>query len=225
MNALDLGDQGMAGANNFRGTARAENAESIDATRDRPITIMVVDDSAVIRGLFTRILENEPDFKVVTSAANGRLAVQELPEQHVDIIVLELDMPVMDGLTALPILLESSSNTKVIIASTLSTPSADLTMKALAAGASDYIPKPSARHDIARGAPTTERRSGVTWSRRFATSLVILSVLERVRPEEACPIAEARPPWFSRRGLCRRSSPKSWLSGLRQAVQKRSFGC
>lgn len=106
----------MAGANTFSGTARAENAEPIDATRHRPITIMVVDDSAVIRGLFTRILENEPDFRVVTSAANGRLTVQKLREQPVDIIVLDLDMPVMDGLTALPVLLESSPNTKVIIA-------------------------------------------------------------------------------------------------------------
>ncbi len=114
------------------------------------LQVMVVDDSAVIRGLISRMLEGEPDIDVVASIGNGLLAVNYL-ERHpkeIDVIILDIEMPVMDGLTALPKLLALDSKIKVIIASTLTKKNAEISLRALSAGASDYIPKPSSAREI-----------------------------------------------------------------------------
>ncbi len=112
------------------------------------IRVMVVDDSAVIRGLITNMLNAEPDIEVVASVANGLLAVKNLIKSNVDIVVLDIEMPVMDGLTALPKLLEQDRDLKVIMASTLTLRNADVSLKALLAGAADYVAKPSSTREI-----------------------------------------------------------------------------
>ncbi len=109
-----------------------------------PYRLMVVDDSAVIRGLLIRSLEADPEISVVTSASNGEMALSALARYDVEIIILDIEMPVMDGLTALPKLLSAKPGVKVIIASTLTRRGADISIKALAAGAADYITKPGA---------------------------------------------------------------------------------
>ena len=108
-----------------------------------PIRVMVVDDSAVIRGLLTRTLEADPDIAVVASVGNGQMAISALGRADTDVIVLDIEMPVMDGLTALPQLLKVSPDVKVIVASTLTQKNAQISLKALSAGASDYVAKPS----------------------------------------------------------------------------------
>jgi two-component system chemotaxis response regulator CheB len=107
-----------------------------------PIRVMVVDDSAVVRGLVTRQLEADPSIAVVARAANGRAALMELDRIQVDVIVLDLEMPVMDGMTALPLLLARQPGVQVIIASTLTLRNARIGMQALQAGAADYLSKP-----------------------------------------------------------------------------------
>jgi two-component system, chemotaxis family, protein-glutamate methylesterase/glutaminase len=107
-----------------------------------PYRVMVVDDSAVIRGLLTRSLESDPELRVVVTASNGEMALGALKRCDVEIVVLDIEMPVMDGLTALPQLLAAKPGLKVIIASTLTRRGADISLKALAAGAADYITKP-----------------------------------------------------------------------------------
>jgi two-component system chemotaxis response regulator CheB len=109
---------------------------------------MVVDDSAVIRGIFRRTLEVDPEIEVVASANNGQVAVDTLAKTPVDIVLLDIEMPVMDGMTALPKLLELNPDVQVIMASTLTQKNADISFKAMAAGATDYIPKPTAKHEI-----------------------------------------------------------------------------
>ncbi|TVR96261.1 MAG: chemotaxis response regulator protein-glutamate methylesterase [Rhodospirillales bacterium] len=109
---------------------------------------MVVDDSVVIRGLISRILEGHPGIRVVASAANGRLALDVMQRQTIDVVVLDIEMPVMDGITTLPELLKLAPGIKVIIASTLSTRNADISIRCLEAGAADYVPKPTASRDI-----------------------------------------------------------------------------
>lgn len=104
---------------------------------------MVVDDSAVIRGLLTRALESSPEISVVASAANGQMAVSTLARLPLDVIVLDIEMPVLDGLGALPQLLAVDRDVKIIMASTLTLRNAEISLRALLAGASDYIPKPS----------------------------------------------------------------------------------
>ncbi|TAD90756.1 MAG: chemotaxis response regulator protein-glutamate methylesterase [Alphaproteobacteria bacterium] len=109
---------------------------------------MLVDDSAVIRGLFTRALESDPELQVVASVGDGKMALNALKRQPVDVVVLDIEMPVMDGLTALPLLLQAQPGLIVIMASTLTRRNADVSLRALQAGAKDYIPKPTSTSEL-----------------------------------------------------------------------------
>jgi len=105
--------------------------------------VMICDDSAVIRGALARILEADPEITVVAKVENGQRAVEHLRAAQVDVVVLDIEMPVMDGLTALPLLLRADPGIRVIMASTLTTRGAEIALRALRLGASDYVPKPS----------------------------------------------------------------------------------
>jgi two-component system chemotaxis response regulator CheB len=112
---------------------------------------MVVDDSAVVRGLVTRMLEEDPHLQVVASVGNGQMAVNALERHDVEVAILDIEMPVMDGLTALPLLLKVDPHLQVIMASTLTLKNADISLKALERGAADYIPKPTTSREISGG--------------------------------------------------------------------------
>lgn len=108
------------------------------------IRVMLVDDSSIVRSLMQRALEHQPDIRIVATATNGQEAIQSVRHTPADIIVLDIEMPIMDGLTALPELLKACPGVRVIIASTLSLRNAEISMRAMALGASDYLAKPSA---------------------------------------------------------------------------------
>ena len=114
-------------------------------TSQRFVRVLLVDDSAVVRGAIGRIVDATPDLRVVTTAVNGRQALDALRHTAIDVVLLDVEMPEMDGLSALPRILEAHPNIRVIMASSLTQRGAAITMQALAAGASDYISKPSAR--------------------------------------------------------------------------------
>lgn len=107
------------------------------------IRVMVVDDSAAIRGFLTRWIESDPQLKVVGTAHNGKAAVDQVKGINPDIIILDIEMPEMDGIAALPLLLKACPNSRVIMASTLTRRNAEISLKALSAGATDYVPKPT----------------------------------------------------------------------------------
>ena len=111
--------------------------------QDATARVMICDDSTVIRGAISRMLEADPGVKVVAKVANGQLAVDELKRTRADVVVLDIEMPVMDGMTALPLLLRVDPGIRVIMASTLTTRGADIAMRAMRLGAADYLPKPS----------------------------------------------------------------------------------
>ncbi len=113
-----------------------------------PYRVMVVDDSAVIRGLLARNLESDPAIKVVASASNGQIALKSLATHEIEIVVLDIEMPVMDGMTALPLLLKAKPGVQVIMASTLTLHNADISLQAMANGAADYVTKPSSTSEI-----------------------------------------------------------------------------
>lgn len=115
------------------------------------IRVMVCDDSVVVRAALSRILESDPDIRVVARAGNGQVALDTLRRQSVDVVVLDIEMPVMDGMTALPLLLQAEPGLRVIVASTLTTRGAATALRALRLGAADYLPKPEAQ-DIGSGA-------------------------------------------------------------------------
>ena len=117
-----------------------------------PFKVMLVDDSAVIRGLMSRWIDSDPDIQVVCSVANGKQAVDQVAKTGAEVVVLDIEMPVMDGITALPLILEAAPNVRVVMSSTLTRRGADISLKAMSLGASDYVPKP----DTTRGVTTSE---------------------------------------------------------------------
>src|ERR1700721_3096228 len=129
------------------------------ATRQEPLRVMVVDDSVVIRGLISRWIASEPDMVVAASLRTGLDAVNQIERVNPDVAVLDIEMPELDGISALPQLLAKKRNLIIIMASPLTRRNAEISFKALSLGASDYIPKPEStressaaetfRHDLA----------------------------------------------------------------------------
>lgn len=117
--------------------------------RHEPLRVMVVDDSAVIRGLISRWIEAEADMTVASSIRTGLDAVNQVERVGPDVVVLDIEMPDMDGISALPLLLAKKRDLIIIMASTLTRRNAEISLKALSLGASDYIPKPESTREIA----------------------------------------------------------------------------
>ena len=109
--------------------------------------MMVVDDSVVIRGLISRWIESEPDMVVAASLRTGLDAVNQVERINPDVAVLDIEMPDLDGISALPQLLAKKRNLIIIMASTLTRRNAEISFKALSLGASDYIPKPESTRE------------------------------------------------------------------------------
>jgi two-component system chemotaxis response regulator CheB len=108
---------------------------------------MVVDDSVVIRGLIARWLGSEPDIVVAASLRTGLDAVNQIERVNPDVALLDIEMPDLDGISALPLLLAKKPNLIIIMASTLTRRNAEISFKALSLGASDYIPKPESTRE------------------------------------------------------------------------------
>jgi two-component system chemotaxis response regulator CheB len=107
------------------------------------IRVLVVDDAVVVRRIVTDVLSADPDIEVVGAAANGRVALEKLPQLAPDLITLDLEMPEMDGLETLVELRKTHPRLPVIMFSTLTERGATSTLDALACGASDYVTKPA----------------------------------------------------------------------------------
>lgn len=124
-----------------------------------PVRVMVVDDSVVVRGLIGRWIDEDPALAVVASHRNGKLAVDDVARSNPDVVVLDVEMPEMDGITALPLLLKAKPGLVVVMASTLTRRNAEISLKCLSLGAADYVPKP-------------ESNSGVTTSADFRNEVI-----------------------------------------------------
>lgn len=129
-------------------TPQASAALGQSATGDTPIRVLIVDDSVVIRAMIARILGGQPRFKIAGSVANGRLALDFLARDPVDVVVLDIEMPVMSGLEALPRIVETVPGIKVIMVSTLTLRGAAVSLEALQNGAADFVPKPTSTGDM-----------------------------------------------------------------------------
>jgi two-component system chemotaxis response regulator CheB len=103
---------------------------------------MVVDDAIVVRGILARWIDQEADLKTVATPRSGREAVDELENAEPDVVVLDIQMPDLDGISALPLLLAKRRNLAVIVVSALTRTHAELSLKALSLGAADCVPKP-----------------------------------------------------------------------------------
>jgi two-component system chemotaxis response regulator CheB len=107
------------------------------------IRVLVVDDAVVVRKLITETLRRDPDLEVVGIAANGKIALQKIPQVNPDVITLDVEMPEMDGLATLREVRKLYPKLAVIMFSTLTQKGAVATLEALSLGASDYVTKPA----------------------------------------------------------------------------------
>lgn len=114
-----------------------------------PVRVLICDDSAVVRSLLSRALSSDPGITVAARVGNGQQAVATVEAGGIDVVVLDIEMPVMDGLTALPLLLAADRTIKVLMSSTLTTRGAAIALEALRLGAADFVAKPSAASSLA----------------------------------------------------------------------------
>jgi two-component system, chemotaxis family, protein-glutamate methylesterase/glutaminase len=105
--------------------------------------ILIVDDSVVIRRMLQDALDYDPSLEVVGTAANGRIALSRIPQVNPDVITLDVEMPVMDGLETLAEIRKIYPHLPVIMFSTVTERGAEATLDALALGANDYVTKPA----------------------------------------------------------------------------------
>ncbi|MEZ6123595.1 MAG: chemotaxis response regulator protein-glutamate methylesterase [Planctomycetaceae bacterium] len=117
----------------------------------RKIRVLIVDDSVVIRRLLSGILEQDPEIEVVGTAANGSIALAKLPQVTPDLVTMDVEMPVMDGLATVAELRKAYPKLPVIMFSTLTERGAIATFDALARGANDYVAKPANVGSVAAG--------------------------------------------------------------------------
>ncbi|MGE5381134.1 MAG: protein-glutamate methylesterase/protein-glutamine glutaminase [Methylocystaceae bacterium] len=106
------------------------------------IKVLVTDDSAFMRKVITDILNREPGIKVVDTARNGQEALEKIKQYEPDVVTLDVEMPIMDGITALQHIMKEHPR-PVLMLSSLTQEGAELTFKALQLGAVDFIAKPS----------------------------------------------------------------------------------
>ncbi|HIK95488.1 MAG TPA: chemotaxis response regulator protein-glutamate methylesterase [Planctomycetes bacterium] len=114
----------------------------------KTIRLLVVDDSAFIRRVLTRLLSEDPELNVVATAANGRLALSKLGQVDPDVVLLDIEMPEMNGLETLEELRKNYARLPVIMFSTLTHPGVRATVDALLLGANDYATKPDGQDDV-----------------------------------------------------------------------------
>lgn len=110
--------------------------------RDRPIRLMIVDDSMVARAVLSRMVESDGGFELAAVAGTAEDAIDALAHVDVDVILLDLEMPGAGGLQMLPRILEAARGARVIVVSSQAEEGAQATVSALAQGAADTLPKP-----------------------------------------------------------------------------------
>ena len=113
-----------------------------ERSADVPIRLMIVDDSTVARAVLSRMVANIPDFEVVALAGNAGDALDALKTVEVDIVLLDVEMPGGSGLDALPEIIRAGNGARVLIVSSMAEDGAEVTVRALAEGAADTLPKP-----------------------------------------------------------------------------------
>ncbi len=160
------------------------------------IRVLVVDDSAVVRRLVTDVLADEPDIEVAGTAGDGRAGLERVAAISPDVVVLDVEMPVLDGLATLRELRQRHPRLPVIMFSTLTARGAAATLDALAAGANDYVTKPT--HARVLGDALESVRSSLvplirTWGRIGASrqAAAASAAKSASRPAVAAPRARA----------------------------------
>ena len=190
------------------------SSSTMSPSREGPLRVMIVDDSVVIRGLISRWIGAEHDMEVVASLRTGLEAVNQLERINPDVAVLDIEMPELDGLSALPRLLAKKRDLVIIMASTLTRRNAEISFKALSLGAADYIPKPES---------TREASAADIFHHDLIQKIRHLGARLRRKPAVASPpLATARPAPLAREPAARPAVPAAPAASALSLV-KRAF--
>lgn len=126
--------------------APLRSATLVSGTSTRPrsdaVRVMIVDDSLTVRTVFSRMIEHETDMHIVATANSAENGLAELASATPDVMLLDLEMPGMGGLAALPKIMAAAPNTQVLVISSLTADGAEATVTALSLGAADTMLKP-----------------------------------------------------------------------------------
>jgi two-component system chemotaxis response regulator CheB len=147
-------------------------------TPTRPVRVLLADDSAVMRTVLRMVLAPHPGIEIAAAAANGEEAVAAFDRLHPDLVLLDVEMPGMNGLQALSAIRGRDRRVPILMCSTLTSRGARTTIEALARGATDYVTKPEAQHNLREAVETLSRD-------------LLPKILAFASPQ---PVAQASPP-------------------------------
>ena len=199
--------------------AFAGNSTMSPSREAGPLRVMIVDDSVVIRGMISRWIGAEHDMEVAASLRTGLEAVNQIDRINPDVAVLDIEMPDLDGISALPQLLAKKRDLIIIMASTLTRRNAEISFKALSLGAADYIPKPESTRETS--AAETFHHDLIQKIRHLGARLRKKSAVESPPLAPASPAQAARGPATAARPAA--PAPASTLYPSAGALSTRPF--
>ncbi|HWT66498.1 MAG TPA: response regulator, partial [Terracidiphilus sp.] len=150
------------------------------------VRILVVDDSAVMRSLLRTVIASDSSLELVGAAADGESALGIIATSRPDLVLLDVEMPVMDGLATLRAMRARAMRLPVIMCSSLTQRGATVTVEALAAGASDYVTKPARQANLAQATQTL--------AQDLLPKIHALTARRNPQPSSLLPARPAEPP-------------------------------
>jgi two-component system, chemotaxis family, protein-glutamate methylesterase/glutaminase len=157
---------------------RLKTFEPIAPDLNLSIKVAIVDDSVVVRGLVSRWLRETPGLDVVGTFRSGREIIANIVNVNPDVILLDIEMADIDGLTALPHIMRAKPDVTVIVASTLTARNADISFKCMSLGAKDYVLKPQSNREVS----TSNEFKNILIEKIFALGN---KAKQKLRPREA----------------------------------------
>jgi two-component system chemotaxis response regulator CheB len=163
---------------------RTNETRANESPSPRKVRVLLVDDSAVMRSLLRMVLEPQRSIEIAGTSSNGQEALAAFENLHPDLVLLDIEMPGMNGLEVLSSIRSRNRRVPVIMCSTLTSRGARITIEALARGATDYVCKPGAQNGVRQGVETL--------TRELLPKILALFPAEP-RPGAAAPVPEPRP--------------------------------
>lgn len=156
----------------------------------KKIKVIVVDDSALMRRVISDMINNEADMEVIEIAKNGQDLINKIATNMPHVVTLDVEMPIMDGISALKELKKRNINIPVIMLSSISIRGTELTMECLEAGAFDFIPKPSGNISLDIGKVREELIQKIKMAYDKSNNVISNSFRERVMVNDLANVQE-----------------------------------